>query len=160
MSHTFRSICVLQSYQYLAMFISTGEPSFLLGLECHLPSVGIPGDFHFLPEKSGRTNFLVPFHCTFSPSWWWSCMIFSEVWKRLIPFLILFLECTGTRNHFTLSWLRSVSQWRREYDVTPASQNSRLKADAGCPLLSDPRTQHSRIPGLQTGSCVSQEYSA
>lgn len=39
----------------------------------------------------------------------------------------------------------SMSQWRREYDVTPASQNSGQKADAGCPLLTDPGTQHSHL---------------
>ena len=144
------------------MFIPTGEPSFLLGFECHLPSVGIPGDFHFLPDF--WTDLLVPFHCTFSPSQLWYCIIFSEVWKRLIPFLIFFLESTGTSYLFTHSWFQSIPQ----LNVTVAqgiwcdSSLPKFRPESRCWVPSARRSRNTAftfIPGPQTGLCVSQEYS-
>ena len=86
---------------------------------------------HFLHHNCG----LASYSQRYEKGWFLSS---SSFWSPQEP--VTFLHILGSSQYHS-----SMSQWHREYDVTPASQNSGQKADAGCPLLADPGTQHSHL---------------
>lgn len=111
------SSLTLSDVQHLSTSVCKGEPSPPLDHGHHIPSVGITGAFLFLHDS--WTYFHSIFHSRLLPSWLWSYVMFSEAWRRLTPFLIIFLASTGNLGTLldTLGprWYdSSVSWWHRD----------------------------------------------
>ena len=147
LSHTFRSSCVAQSYQCLSCsyplgaIISSGSwmPSPFSWHSWRLP---LPTWFLDQPPCSFPLCFFLHHDCGLA---WYSQRYEKGLSLSSSPFggpqeSDTFWHILGSSQYHS-----SMSQWHREYDVTPASQNSGQKADAGCPLLTDPGTQHSHL---------------